>query len=237
MRRFFWDGSQKDGLVELTGSEARHIHSVLRLKPGDGVILCDGGGNDYSAELIRCDAGAAVLTLLGRLDKTNEPACEVCVYLAYTKGDRLEYAVQKTVELGASAIYMFESERCVTHYSENKLARLSRIAFEACKQSGRGKLVGVFHAGDMAAALLHDRRRSLKLFCFERSRNSIRERLASPPGPVCVMCGPEGGFTDAEAIFASKTGWLPVSLGKRVLRSETAPVTALSIVLYEARDI
>ena len=237
MHRFFRDGAQNGGIAELTGGEARHMRSVLRLKAGDSVILCDGKGNDYTAELTGYQGESAILSVGPRIGETNEPDTEIAAYLAYTKSDRLEYAVQKTVELGVSVICMFESERCVAHYSENKLARLSRIAFEACKQSGRSRLVTVSHAGGMAEALLHDRRSALKLFCFERSRRPIRECLGRLPKAVCVMCGPEGGFTDAEALFASKTGWSDVSLGKRILRSETAPVAALSIVLYEARDI
>lgn len=236
-RRFFWDGTRRHDQVILTGPEAHHMQTVLRLKPGDNVVLCDGQGTSYHAKLVSLEDKEASLSLGDVLPEQVEPRLQTSLYLAYTKGERLDFAIQKAVEVGVTNIYLFESQRCITKYSPNKLERLSRIALEACKQSGRSRLVSIQDVGTFTDVLLHDKGNPIKLFCYENAMLPLRTALAGTWAQVCLLIGPEGGFTQAEAIFASKTGWQAVSLGKRILRAETAPIVALSIVLYESQDI
>ncbi|GHV09850.1 ribosomal RNA small subunit methyltransferase E [Clostridia bacterium] len=237
MRRFF-TGEEITKSFVLQGFEAHHIKNVLRLKPGDSLTLCDGKGYDYNA-VIQGFAGDGVLLDCEKpVLNDSEPRIHTSLYLAYTKSERLDYAVQKSVELGVRQIFLFSSERCVALHSDKRLERLRRIGYEAAKQSGRAVLPQVCYLGNIAAALMAERDPAArKLFCYELETRSIRTSLVNLPAKVDIMCGPEGGFTAKEAIFATKTGWTSVSLGKRILRAETAPITALSLVMYEAREI
>ncbi len=237
MRRFFWNGSHADGMVTIDGTEAHHMSSVLRLEVGDKVILCDGIGHDFEATVEQVAAKFVLLQLGASVPVTHEPKLDCSLFLAYTKGERLDFAVQKSVEIGANRIYLFESSRCITQFRQSKVDRVARIALEACKQSGRSRVVTVTHVGDFGAALMHTRKVGLKVFCFEEETTSVRQGLFPLPTSVNIMCGPEGGFTKEEAVFAQKTGWRSVSLGPRILRAETAPLVALTVLLYQAQDI
>lgn len=235
MRRFFWNGENQEGTVILTDTEAKHMSKVLRIETGQTVILCDGNGNDFEADVEHIDRNAVKLKLGKKILENNEPKIDVTLYLAHTKGEHLDFAVQKSVELGVNKIKLFQCERCVATTSENKQERLNRIAYEASKQSGRSKLVEIMDAGDFSNVLLSAD--GLKLFCYELESKPLRPEIVRMPEKVSVICGPEGGFTQNEAIFAEKTGWKSVSLGKRILRAETAPLAVLSILMYQAFEI
>lgn len=235
MRRFFWNGESSDGFVVLMDAEAKHMSKVLRIEIGQTVILCDGNGNDYQTTVEQIAQDAVKLKLGSKILENSEPKLDVTLYLAYTKGDHLDFAVQKSVELGASEIKLFSCERCIAKTSANKTERLNRIAYEASKQSGRSKLVNVSDAGRLSDVLLAAK--GLKLFCYELESKPLRLEIINIPQKVSVICGPEGGFTNNEAIFAVKTGWKSVSLGKRILRAETAPLAVLAILMYQAFDM
>ncbi|MCL2080656.1 MAG: 16S rRNA (uracil(1498)-N(3))-methyltransferase [Oscillospiraceae bacterium] len=235
LRRFFWSGEAHNGTVLLTGSEARHISKVLRIEIGQSVVMCDGQCGDYQAVVEQIGNNGVKLRIGERTASENEPALNAALFLAYTKGEHLDFAVQKSVELGAGEIHLFTSERCVAAGSANKLERLNRIAMEAAKQSGRGKLVKVSDSGGFADALT--KAGGLKLFCYEKENISIRAAAGELPEKISIMCGPEGGFTENEAALAAAAGWRSVSLGKRILRAETAPLAALAVLMYQAREI
>jgi len=235
MRKFFWNGENQDGAVVLTGTEASHISKVLRIEAGQTVILCDGNYNDYLAAVEHIDRNSVKLKLGKKILEKNEPKLDTTLYLAYTKGDHLDFAVQKSVELGVNEIKLFISERCIAAGSANKLERLNRIAFEAAKQSGRSRLINVSDAGSFSDVLLSAE--GLKLFCYELASQSIRTLITNLPEKVSVICGPEGGFAESEAKSAAEAGWECVSLGKRILRAETAPLAALAIIMYQAFEI
>ena len=231
MRRFFWNGESEDESVIIKGDEARHISKVLRIQEGEQIILCDGQCNDFIASVERIESNSVNLKLLERVLENNEPSLNATLYLAYTKGERLDYAVQKSVELGAGEICLFASKRCITSGNDRKLERLNRISVEASKQSNRSKLVKVTDGGSFSEVLLSAK--GLKLFCYENETVSIRTIMGKLSNNVSIMFGPEGGFEDEEAKQAIDTGWRSVSLGKRILRAETAPVAALSILMYQ----
>lgn len=235
MRRFFWNGESSDGFVTLVDAEAKHMSKVLRIEVGQTVILCDGYCSDYNATVEQVAQNTVKLKLGDKILENNEPKLDVTLYLAHTKGDHLDYAVQKSVELGAGEIKLFSSERCIAQSSANKTERLNRIAYEASKQSGRSKLVSVTDSGGLSDVLLMAK--GLRLFCYELESKPLRPEIINMPQKISVICGPEGGFTNNEAIFAVKAGWKSVSLGKRILRAETAPIAALAILMYQAFDI
>jgi 16S rRNA (uracil1498-N3)-methyltransferase len=235
VRRFFWDGKNQDGTVILTGTEVLHISKVLRINVGQTIILCDGNCNDYLAVVEHIERNSVKLKLGKKILECNEPEIDVTLYLAYTKGDHLDFAVQKAVELGVGEIGLFDSERCVAAGNANKLERLNRIAYEAAKQSTRSRLVKVSEMGTLADVLLTAN--GLKLFCYELANEKIRSAITDMPEKVSVVCGPEGGFTENEVASAIKAGWKSVSLGKRILRAETAPLVALTVLMYRALEI
>lgn len=237
MRKFIWNGANKKGIVTLTGSEARHMREVLRMTVGQETVLCDGAGNDFNSVVEQVGTDFVKLKLRDKLSKNLDPKLNVILYLAHTKGERLDFAVQKAVELGARSIRLFKSERCVTDTGANKMARLNRIAFEAAKQCGGSRLTTVEDAGSYRDVLLEESGALTKLFCYELESTPIREKLSNITESVDVICGPEGGFTPREAELAVEHGWASVSLGRRILRAETAPLVALTILLYESLDI
>jgi len=171
-------------------------------------------------------------------DNLAEPTVSCAVYLAYAKGERMDYAVQKSVELGADRVCLFPSERCVVKVDEKglpkKLARWGKIALEAAKQSGRGKIPPVYAVPDYQSAITQAAEGTVPLFLYEgEDRRGLQAALEKHPRPdtVSLVIGPEGGFTEVEATRAQEAGLLSVSLGKRILRCETAPVAALAAVM------
>ncbi|MCL1834778.1 MAG: 16S rRNA (uracil(1498)-N(3))-methyltransferase [Oscillospiraceae bacterium] len=167
----------------------------------------------------------------------GEPAVDCAMFIAYAKGDRLDYAVQKTVELGAHSIRLFPCARsiAVPEDSGNRIARMQKIAAEAAKQCGRGRIPVVSAACSFEDAVSDASQAILPLFLYESEEElTLRSALESRSGAatVSIFTGPEGGFEEEEAQLARRLGMLSVTLGPRVLRCETAPVAALSAIMY-----
>lgn len=228
-----------DGTVRIVGEDARHIARSLRMAVGDAVTVCDGNGRVYECRLsyIRDEEVLGEVTSVREGD--GEPPYRVTVYMAYPKGDKLETVIQKAVELGASRIVPFVSERCVklprADRADAKQKRLSRIAEEAAKQCGRSRLPTVGEPLSFADMLRDGAKAPLALFCYEGERaQSLREVLGGIPCPsdISVVIGSEGGFSEAEACAAREAGFLSVHLGARILRCETAPAYVLSALSY-----
>lgn len=240
MPRFFVDtGAIADGEVRIEGGDAYHIARALRMAVGDTVEVCDGEGVEYSCRLCRIRDEECVCEVLSSRISEREMPIEVTLYMAMPKGDKLETVVQKAVELGASHIVAYESERCIKRPAPEKAAklveRLSRIAREAAKQCGRARLPevrGIIGFSDMLSELSGF---ELSLFCYEgegtlplRSVLESRARAAS----VSAIVGSEGGFSEREAEAICKAGAVAVGLGPRILRCETAPEYVLSALSY-----
>ena len=236
MHRFFVDPAAIGGdHIALDPETLSHIR-VLRLGPKETVIVCDGTGRDY-----HCTLEGECAKIMAVRDNQAEPPVSCAVYLAYTRGERMDYAIQKSVELGADAVYLFPSERCVVKYDEKSLpkkrGRFEKIALEAAKQSGRGKVPPVIAVQDFRAAMTRAADADLPLFFYEKEElRTLKQALDRKPDfrTAALVTGPEGGFTEAEAALAAECGLVPVTLGKRILRCETAPVAALASVLFYA---
>ena len=238
MHRFFAPPEQfKAGRVSLDRETLDHLR-VLRLGPQERFILCDGAGMDY-----HCILAGDVAEIVAQSKNEAEPRLHCTVYLAYTKGERMDYAVQKSVELGAGAIHLFPAARCVAKYDEKtlpkKITRWGKIALEAAKQSGRGKVPPVTAMPDYNTAIEHAARAELPLFLYEgETHHSLRHVLEkSPPFQTAsLVIGPEGGFAEEEAALALELGLASVSLGPRILRAETAALAALAAYMAIAGD-
>ena len=241
MPRFFVDSVEGD-FVEINGEDARHIALSLRMKNGEHLVLCDGKGREADAVIREAFPESVVLDVVERKDSAAEPKTEVVLYQALPKFDKLEYIVQKSVELGVSKIVPVLTSRCISRPDEKtmkkKLERLRKISDEAAKQSGRGKLPDVGEMLTFKNAVLKMCEAETPIFFFEHAEYPLREIMEKREGgTISMMVGSEGGFSDEEAAFAAEHGALIASLGPRILRCETAPVAALSAIMYAAGEM
>ena len=236
--------------IKLNEEDSKHIRT-LRLRPDEQFIVCDGNGTDYVCILGERTDGT-LADIISKRGSHGEPTVVCKVYMAYSKGDRLDFAVQKSVELGVHEIILFESERCVAVPRDipKKVARLQRIALETAKQSGRGIIPAVSSGGSLNSVIDDAVKNSaLSMFFYEREnhlhiKNVLEEHFSSvsehdnnTAKTISLITGPEGGFEPHEAESAKSKGILTVSLGTRVLRSETAPVAALAAIMYQTGNL
>jgi len=246
MPRFFIAGTNiLGGMAVMKGRDAEHIH-VLRLRPGDDVVLCDTQGSDYRCHIVKSTKEEVEAEIVEITPCISEPTVKVSVLCGLPKGsDKTDYIIQKSVEAGASEICFFRSDFCVARLDEGgrekKLDRWNRISEEAAKQSGRGIIPPVRWIGNFTDCLNEAVKKDLSLFMYETGeRESLNTVLSSAPkelATVAVITGAEGGFAPFEADLARITGCHIVSMGERILRCETAPVVALSAVMYATGNL
>ena len=240
MIRFFVPPEALSGpQYQLTGENAKHA-KVLRLKAGESVLLCDGIGTESLCTVLNPD------TLTLELGETWQAASEarvnVSVYMAFPKADKLEHVIQKATELGAAEIIAFPSERCVSRPDEKsiqkKLDRWQKIAASAAEQSGRGVIPRVLVLGSYQEALTRAAQADRALLFYEHE-DTVTLHQALENGPwhsVSLLTGPEGGLEEREVQKALDAGLTVCTLGRRILRCETAPLCALSAVMYAAGE-
>jgi len=225
----------------LLGEDARHIALSLRMHTGDRITVCDREGNAALCELEEIAPTAVLCRVLSLSPAEGELPVEVRLYQGCPKGEKLELIVQKATELGVSAVIPFISRRCISRPKAEKhdrmTERLSRIAREAAGQSGRGRLPEILPPVSFSAALAHAADCDRILFCYEEEktrslRTVLEEAAALGVKSLAVFVGCEGGFAPEEAEEAARAGAVSVSLGRRILRCETAPLYALSAVGY-----
>lgn len=238
MARFFLAASNiRGGVAYLDQASMEHLR-VLRIRQGETFTVCSGDGKDYICRLRDQTAGDGCAEVLEECVSSGEPDVFCRVFAAYSKGDRMDTAVQKCVEIGAGEIVVFPSARCVSRPDGagalKKAGRWQRIAAEAAKQSGRGIVPRVTAAASFETAVADAAGADLALFMYENEQEtSISSLLKETPGlrTVSVMSGPEGGFEQSEADDAAKAGMHCVTLGRRILRCETAPICAVTAVM------
>lgn len=227
----------------MRGSDAQHV-KALRIKLGEKFIICDGEGTDCVCRLHSVSDAKIEAVIEGEAPSIGEPTVDCRIIAAVPKGDRADYLVQKCTEAGASSIVFFLSVRCVSRPEgkslEKKLARWQRIADEAAKQAGRGRVPRLSFAGGLDAALDLALKSGLALFMYETGeRVSIKQALQTCEdlSTVSVITGPEGGFEPFEADLAAAAGLTLCSMGPRILRCETAPLCALTALMYQTDNL
>lgn len=242
MTRFFVkpEELQPEFLV-LTGENAQHA-KVLRLKNGEEVLVCDGEGRECLCTVSDVSPGQISLVVKKRQASETEAAVEVSVYMAFPKADKLEHVIQKATELGACEIVAFPSARCVSRPDEKSLQkkreRWQKIAASAAEQSGRGRIPRVVTLDSYREALERAARADKAILFYENERAATL-RAALETGEyhtVSLVTGPEGGLEEGEVKQAQAAGLQVCTLGKRILRCETAPLCALSAVMYAAGE-
>ena len=257
MHRFFVapEAVQRDTVV-LDDRQARQIASVLRLRPGEHIVVLDNSGWQYDTELVEVGPGAARGAISSRSLVDTEAHTKITVYQGLLKGDHFEVVLQKCTELGAAAFVPTICSRCVVGSIGNgrsaRHERWERVIVEAAEQSGRGKLPTLQPAAMLAQACEQVRGVSFMAWEGEQSthlRDALRQDAQTGEEPaqrrsgrarpfsVNLFVGPEGGFAEAEVERAASYGIATVTLGPRILRAETAAIAATALVLYEMGDV
>ncbi len=237
MPRFFIQPVAGD-TVTLTGEDALHISRSLRMQVGEKITLSDGQGTDYEARLTGV-GGEVTAHILSRRPCVTEPRVKITLFQAMPKGDKMEFIIQKATELGVSAIRPVLTAYCVSRPDEKsmkkKLERYQKIAKEAAGQSGRGIIPKILPLQLLAAAA--EQMPAKTIFFYEKGGARLSAIVSPQDREIGVIVGSEGGFSPEEADFLAKKGVYTATLGTRVLRCETAPITGLSVILSLTGDI
>lgn len=235
MAWFFSETELPSDTYLLTGDNAKHA-KVLRLRAGEEVTVVTPKGEQCSCEVVEGDA----LRVLRRKPCENEPNVYVTLYQALPKGDKMDYIVQKCVELGVSRIVPMLTSRCVSRPDEKSLRkkreRWQKIALQAAMQSRRGVIPEVADCVSFRQAAELSKDNDKTVFFYELGGESVKKILTDDPRSIGIFIGSEGGFDPSEVELAVKNGAKTATLGKRILRAETAPLAAMSIIMYQTNN-
>jgi 16S rRNA (uracil1498-N3)-methyltransferase len=233
----------ENGILRIEGDEVKHIRRVLRLKAGDEMIVFDGLGKEYEGTIAEEGPSSVVIRIQNIFSSKNESHLEVTLAQSLLKGEKMDYLIQKATELGVKEIVPFFSSRSVPLLEKSgrlkRHHRWERIAIEASKQCGRGVVPKIEPLQDYSEMLRAASPDSLRLILWEREGVRLKEVLGKSikKREIFFIIGPEGGFSQEEIGVAKKAGFLPVTLGRRILRAETASLCLLSILQYDRGDI
>ena len=243
MHCFYCEANQvTEEHITITGSDVNHIKNVLRMERGEELMVCDGTGMQYTCQIEEFPAGEVKLSVLTAEKAATELTVRLKLYQGLPKKDKMELIIQKAVELGAAEIIPVMTKRCIVKLEDDKketkkLERWQAIAESAAKQSGRGIIPTVCRVMNYKEAVMAAASEGMALIPYEMEEGmkSLKEAAAKAREQqvISVFIGPEGGFEEAEVEFAKENNVMPVSLGKRILRTETAGFTTLAILMYE----
>ena len=242
MYHFFVEPEQiQDKEIIITGSDVNHIKNVIRLKVGDEISISNGiDGRDYRCGIAKITEAEVYCELRFIKEDGVELPVKVCLFQGLPKGDKMELIVQKSVELGAYQVIPVATKRAVVKLdakkAKKKVERWQQIAVSAAKQAGRGIIPEVGEVCTYAQALKQAEELDVVLIPYELAKGmeETKQIIAGirPGQSVGIFIGPEGGFEEEEVALAMKTGANPVTLGKRILRTETAGLTMLSVLMF-----
>jgi 16S rRNA (uracil1498-N3)-methyltransferase len=239
MRRFFIDNINSiPGELDLPLEESRHINLVLRLKPGDRIVLFDAQGNRFLAEILKGNSQAITVTVLEELLK-SPPLPKTILAQGLLKADHMDLIVQKAVELGATEVMPFVSTRSVAKYvdhkAEGRIKRWERIIKEAAKQCGYPGLARIHKPLNFQSVIGSLTPETLGIILWEEEKTTGLKRVFEelhPDDAVILVVGPEGGLTSDEVNYAIEAGFRAASLGELILRSETAAIASLAALQF-----
>lgn len=233
MQKLFID-FEPDSKVILNEEQSRHISKSLRMKVGDMLTLSCGNGKDYGCIIDKIDSSSVTLSVCYEQANNCEPTVEVKLYQGVPKGDKLEDIIQKCTELGISKIQPVLTHRSVSRpdskSAKKKQARYQKIALEASQQSGRGIVPEICEMTDLKTAAANDNS-ELKILFFEGGGTPLREIVKKSIKTISIYIGPEGGFEKNEVELIKENGGTVATLGKRILRTQTAPVASLTAIM------
>ncbi len=223
-------------------AEIRHIRNVLRLKAGDSVILFDGRGKEYQGVISRLAHQEISLMVNESPAAVGESPLKIILGVALLKASRFDWLLQKATELGVSEIVPFHSLRVVPRWENRQMRgkqlRWTKITAEAAKQCGRTRVPTIHSPRAFEESLSPGLGEESKVFLWEKEKDrTLREALGQLRSPVYALIGPEGGFSDEEAKRAEQAGFLPVRLGPRILRAETAGIVITGLLQFLLGDL
>ncbi len=237
-KRFFIDNLNYPDNTEavLEGEEFVHAKTVLRITEGAEIVLLDNGGNEYSAIVTKVEKSRLSAHITGVNRGEREATTPIYLLIGALKGDKTELVVQKATELGIAKIGVFSSRYCSAYMNENKLERLNKVAREAAKQCLRSVAPEVVYFDNFTAALQSVTDYNNKLFFCEFAESSDIE-LSGISGATALVVGSEGGFADEEFALAKEIGFAGMSLGKRILRAETAAISVCALAAFALGEL
>lgn len=217
--------------AQLDDNAAQHVGRVLRMQPGQALNLFNGDGQDYPALIASASKKNVTVQVQQPTANSSESALEIVLGQTLSKGDRMDYAVQKATEMGVTQIVPLSTERCDVRLKgdreDKRLSHWRSVAISAAEQCGRARVPDILPVMNISEWLEYSQRCDVRLVLHHRTEQSL-DSLAKP-NSVALMIGPEGGLSADEIAQAEKFGFLPVALGPRVLRTETAPVAAMAL--------
>lgn len=244
MYHFFVDPSAiGEGKVKITGADLNHMKNVLRMKTGEAVLISDGTGKDYNCQIGSYAEGEGILEILSENEDSKELPSRIWLFQGLPKSDKMEVIIQKAVELGAAGVIPVATRNAVVKLdakkAEAKVRRWQAIAESAAKQSKRSYIpqVGMVMSLKEAFSYIEEQKFDLSMIPYEleKGMDGIKQVLGrlAPGQQIAVFIGPEGGFDEEEIKLALKMGVKPVSLGKRILRTETAGPAILALLMMK----
>lgn len=246
MYHFFVEQSQiSEKEITIIGKDVNHIKNVLRMKSGEEISISNGvDGNEYRAMVEEITEDFVRCSIMFIKEDGVELPSKVTLFQGLAKGDKMETVIQKAVELGVYEVVPVDTKRCVMKLDEkkekNKIARWQAIAEAAAKQSKRAVVPNIHGPLKFAKALEYCKDMQVKLIPYEMAENMAKTREIignlQPGQDVAIFIGPEGGFAEEEITLAMENGVIPITLGKRILRTETAGMTVLSWIMYQLED-
>lgn len=251
MQRYFVPADRfNEGMVEIQGDDAHHIARVMRARVGDKIIVSDGTEREAIVEIRQLDAGKVTASVVESLALIGEPKHRVWVFQGLPKGDKMETVIQKGTEIGAIRFLPFLSERTVVRYDakkeEKRIDRWRKIAKEAAEQAHRNRIPSVDPPMSWQRMLAEAAQADAAFLLYEKEhgalfksalQHALRQLDVTAPLTFAVIVGPEGGFSESEVGQAEAAGCVPVGLGKRILRTETAALVALACIFYETNEM
>lgn len=257
MNRFFFSKEKLiHGIIIIEGEDVQHISKVLRLSEGDQIILCDGENSVYISEIKTVEKTFIKAQVLEKKESDSEPSVEITLFQGIPKGDKMDLIIQKSVEMGIHRIVPVIMKRSIVKIEnekdgKKKQERWQRIAMEAAKQSGRGRIPQVLAPLSFSEALKISEKIDFRILPYEKEEalsikksiegfiNGLKEKTDDTvfKSSIAILVGPEGGFEIKEVERAILSGFAPVTLGKRILRTETAGFVALACLMYEFNEM
>lgn len=222
----------------ISGGDAGHISNVLRMKAGDKLLVCDGEGFDYDAEIFDISKNQINVKLINKKRCDTEPDIKIVLFQSLVKQGKMEHIIQKCTELGVFEVVPVHSKRCIAKPAD-KLTRWRKIAYEAAKQSGRGIIPIIRETVTFSDAVTQMGRTETAIMPYEKERvKCLRDVLQNgSASEISLLIGPEGGFEPDEVALAHEKQVHIVTLGKRILRTETAAAAVIPIIMYAQRQI
>lgn len=232
--RFYHSEKLSPGAIaSLTPNAATHASRALRMQAGDQAILFNGDGNNYLCELTMVKKSEVVAKVKSVRPVTSESPLKIRLVQAISSGDRMDFTIQKAVEMGVTAIQPIASQRSVVKLSgeraEKRREHWQNVVISACEQSGRAVIPEVLPALSLPLWLSQNRATGLRITLSPAATQTLHE-VPRPAGDICLLIGAEGGLTDDEISLAATHHFIPVRLGKRILRTETASLAAIAAI-------